>query len=68
MPFAVNATLPVKTLAELVAYAKANPGKVTFASPGYGTGPHLAGELFKRVAGIELGLPRSSARRHRGDA
>src|SRR5262249_46149400 len=40
--------------AEFIAHAKANAGKLTFASPGHGTGPHLAGELFKRVAGIEL--------------
>jgi tripartite-type tricarboxylate transporter receptor subunit TctC len=39
---------------EFIAHAQANPGQVTFASPGHGTGPHLAGELFKRVAGIEL--------------
>jgi tripartite-type tricarboxylate transporter receptor subunit TctC len=45
---------PAKTLAEFVAYAKANPGKVTWASPGIGSVPHLAGELFKRVAGIEI--------------
>ena len=45
---------PVKTLAEFIAYAKANPGKVTWASPGIGTYPFLAGELFKRVAGIEM--------------
>jgi tripartite-type tricarboxylate transporter receptor subunit TctC len=45
---------PARTIGEFIAHAKANRGKVTFASPGYGTGPHLAGELFKRVAGIEL--------------
>ena len=45
---------PAKTVAEFIAHAKANSGKLTFASPGLGTGPHLAGELFKRVAGIEL--------------
>ena len=45
---------PAKTVAEFIAHAKANPGKVTFATPGHGTGPHLAGELFKRVAKIEL--------------
>jgi tripartite-type tricarboxylate transporter receptor subunit TctC len=45
---------PAHSVKEFIAHAKANPGKVTFASPGYGTGPHLAGELFKRVAGIEL--------------
>jgi tripartite-type tricarboxylate transporter receptor subunit TctC len=45
---------PLKTLAEFIAYAKANPGKVSWASPGIGTYPYLAGELFKRVAGIEM--------------
>jgi tripartite-type tricarboxylate transporter receptor subunit TctC len=45
---------PAHSVKEFIAHAKANPGKVTFASPGHGTGPHLAGELFKRVAGIEL--------------
>src|SRR5918997_4211909 len=42
-------TSPAKTVQEFIAHAKANPGKLTFASPGHGTGPHLAGELFKRV-------------------
>jgi tripartite-type tricarboxylate transporter receptor subunit TctC len=45
---------PARSIGEFIAYAKANRGKVTLASPGYGTGPHLAGEMFKRVAGIEL--------------
>lgn len=45
---------PARTVPELIAHAKANAGKVTFASPGIGTGPHLAGELFKRTAGIQL--------------
>ena len=45
---------PAHSVKEFIAYAQANPGQVTFASPGHGTGPHLAGELFKRVAGIEL--------------
>ena len=52
---------PAHSVKEFIAHAKANPGKVTFASPGYGTGPHLAGELFKRVAGIELALWRIGA-------
>jgi tripartite-type tricarboxylate transporter receptor subunit TctC len=45
---------PFKTLEEFIAYAKANPGKISWASPGVGTVPHLAGELFKRMAGIEM--------------
>jgi tripartite-type tricarboxylate transporter receptor subunit TctC len=45
---------PVRTLAEFVARAKANPGKMTYGSPGIGTTPHLAGELLKHRAGIEL--------------
>ena len=44
---------PAKTVQEFIAYAKSTPGR-TFATPGHGTGPHLAGELFKRAAGIEL--------------
>ncbi len=44
----------VKSLQEFIVHAKANPGKITFASPGVGTSPHLAGELFKHRAGIEL--------------
>jgi tripartite-type tricarboxylate transporter receptor subunit TctC len=45
---------PAKSVAEFIAYAKANGGKTTFASPGTGSSPHLAGELFKRRAGIEM--------------
>ena len=44
--------LPVKNMAELIAYGKANPGKMNFASAGIGTTPHLAGELFLQRAGI----------------
>src|SRR5262249_44176123 len=44
-------TLPVKTFAEFIAYAKANPGKLNFASAGVGTAPHLAGEMIKLAAG-----------------
>lgn len=47
-------TSPAKSVAEFIAYARANRGKVTFASPGVGTVPHLAGELFKQMAGIEM--------------
>lgn len=50
----VNAQLPVKTVAELVAHAKANPTQVTFASGGTGTSNHLAGELLKTVTGAPL--------------
>jgi tripartite-type tricarboxylate transporter receptor subunit TctC len=45
--------LPVKSLAGLIAYGKANPGKLNFASAGTGTTPHLAAELFKQRAGVE---------------
>lgn len=45
---------PVKSVAEFVAHAKANPGKITYGSSGTGTSTHLAGELFKRKAGIEM--------------
>jgi tripartite-type tricarboxylate transporter receptor subunit TctC len=44
--------LPVKTMAELIAHGKANPGKMNFASAGVGTTPHLAGELFLQRSGI----------------
>jgi tripartite-type tricarboxylate transporter receptor subunit TctC len=45
--------LPVKSLADLIAYGKQNPGKLNFASAGVGTTPHLAAELFKQRAGVE---------------
>ena len=50
----VNPAVPVKSVQELVAYAKANPGKIFFPSPGYGTQPHLLGELFKLMAGVDI--------------
>ena len=46
--------MPAKTLAEFVAYVKANPGKLTFGSGGIGTPAHLAGELLKVEANIEM--------------
>lgn len=51
---AANASTPFNTLAELVSYAKANPGKVTFGTPGAGGTSHLAGELLARTAGAQL--------------
>jgi tripartite-type tricarboxylate transporter receptor subunit TctC len=45
---------PAKTVQELIAHGKANNGKLTFASSGVGTSPHLSGELFKRMAGFEM--------------
>ncbi len=51
---AVNAQLPIKDVRELVAYAKANPGKLNFASVGPGSSSHLNGELLKSLAGIDI--------------
>ena len=50
----VNPSVPAKTVPEFIAYAKANPGKVTMASPGIGTPSHVAGELFKMMAGVDM--------------
>jgi tripartite-type tricarboxylate transporter receptor subunit TctC len=51
---AVTSQLPVKTVQELVAYAKANPGKLNFASVGNGSSSHLNAELLKSLAGIDI--------------
>ena len=50
----VNPSLPAKSVPEFIAYAKANPGKLNMASPGSGSGPHIAGELFKMMAGVDM--------------
>lgn len=50
----VNPSVPAKTVPEFIAYAKANPGKINMASSGNGTSPHVAGELFKLMTGIDM--------------
>jgi tripartite-type tricarboxylate transporter receptor subunit TctC len=50
----VDPSFPARTVPEFVAYAKANPGKLSMASPGIGTTPHLVGELFKFMAGVDI--------------
>jgi tripartite-type tricarboxylate transporter receptor subunit TctC len=50
----VHPSFPARTVPEFVAYAKANPGKINFASGGNGTPPHVVGELFKMVTGVNL--------------
>jgi tripartite-type tricarboxylate transporter receptor subunit TctC len=51
---AVNPSLPVHNLKEFIAYAKANPGKLSFSSPGVGSASHLAGEMLQTMAGIQM--------------
>jgi tripartite-type tricarboxylate transporter receptor subunit TctC len=50
----VSPSFPAKSVPEFIAYAKANPGKISMASAGIGSGPHLYGELFKIMAGIDM--------------
>src|SRR5690606_38457687 len=50
----VHPSLPVRSVQELITYAKANPGKISFSSSGTGGGTHLAGELFNSLAGVKL--------------
>jgi tripartite-type tricarboxylate transporter receptor subunit TctC len=50
----INPSVPTSTVAEFIAYAKANPGKLSMASGGIGTTPHLAGELFKMMTGVSM--------------
>jgi len=50
----VHPSFPAKTVPEFIAYAKTNPGKLNMASAGNGTGPHMAGELFKIMAGVDM--------------
>ncbi len=50
----INPSLPIRTVGEFIAYAKANPGKLNFASSGNGTGSHVAAELFKIMTGVNM--------------
>jgi tripartite-type tricarboxylate transporter receptor subunit TctC len=56
MPFVmeVHPSVPAKTVAEFIAYAESNPGKINLASAGTGSGTHVAGEMFKTMAGVDL--------------
>jgi tripartite-type tricarboxylate transporter receptor subunit TctC len=51
---AVHGALPIQNLQQLIAYAKANPGKLSFAHSGTGSGQHMAGELLKKMAGLDI--------------
>src|SRR5262249_55632815 len=50
----VNPSMPVRSVLELIAYAKAHPGKLSMASAGVGTASHMAGELFKMMVGVDM--------------
>ena len=58
----VNPSVPAKSVPEFIAYAKANPGKLTMASAGTGATSHLSGELFKMMAGVDMVTALSSGR------
>ena len=51
---AVHPSMPAKTVAEFIAYAKANPGKINYASGGLGTSVHVSGELFRQMTGVQM--------------
>ena len=61
----INPSLPVTTIPEFIAYAKANPGKINMAVGGSGSPLHVASELFKMMAGIDIVTCRITARRRR---
>ena len=63
----VNPALPVESMEQLASYAKANPGRISFASGGFGTQPHLLGEMFKLITGANIvHVPyKGAAGRHR---
>jgi len=51
---AIHPAVPSNSIPEFIAYARANPGKINYASPGNGTGPHLTAELFKMLTGVDM--------------
>jgi tripartite-type tricarboxylate transporter receptor subunit TctC len=60
----VNGAFPAKTVPEFIAYANGNPGKVNMASQGNGSAPHVFGELFKMMAGVDRRLRPSVTQRN----
>lgn len=51
---AVHPSVPTQSIGELIVYCRSNPGRIAFASPGYGTQPHLLGDMFKATAGLDI--------------